>query len=132
MQTVSFPATGSAPTNRISAVNATSYTYDVNGNVTNDGTHTYAYDAENRLVSVDSGATASYAYDQQNRRYKKTAGGSVTHYVWQGGQVMAEYNGGTGAVQAQYYYAGSRLFEKVSGGSTQVLLSVTKHEKVTQ
>lgn len=122
LQTVSFPNTGSAPTNRLSAVNGTSYLYDADGNVTNDGAHSYTYDSENRLVSVDGGATASYAYDQQNRRYKKTVGSSVTHYVWQGNQVLAEYNGGTGAVQVQYYYADGRLYEK-GGSSTQVLLS---------
>ncbi|HKQ03824.1 MAG TPA: RHS repeat-associated core domain-containing protein [Blastocatellia bacterium] len=122
LQTVSFPGTGTAPTNRLSAVSGTSYTYDTNGNVTNDGSHSYTYDSENRLVNVDNGAAATYAYDQQNRRYKKTVGSSVTHYVWDGEQVLAEYNGSTGALQVNYWYAGSRLFEK-TGGSTQVLLS---------
>jgi len=37
----------------------TGYQYDANGNLTNDAVHTYTYDAENRLVSVDGGATAS-------------------------------------------------------------------------
>lgn len=60
------------------------YSYDAAGNVTNDGTHSYAYDAENRLVSVDAGATALYSYDNQNRRYKKLASGAGTHYIWQG------------------------------------------------
>src|SRR5947209_18626514 len=47
LQTVTFPNTGSAPTNGISAVNGTSYLYDANGNVINDGGHTYKYDSEN-------------------------------------------------------------------------------------
>src|SRR5207244_3742196 len=68
MQTVSFPGTGSAPTNRISSVGGTNYSYDANGNVTNDGNHTYTYDSENRLVSVDGGSIASYAYDNHNSR----------------------------------------------------------------
>ncbi len=75
-----------------------SYSYDAAGNVTNDGVHSYGYDSENRIVSVDGGSTASYAYDHQNRRYKKTIGSTVTHYVWQGSQVLAEHNGSTGAV----------------------------------
>ena len=41
------------------------HTYDATGNVTNDGVHSYTYDSENRLVSVDSGAT--YAYDQHRQ-----------------------------------------------------------------
>ena len=49
---MTFPNTGSAPTNGISAVNGTSYLYDANGNVINDGGHTYKYDSENRLVQT--------------------------------------------------------------------------------
>jgi YD repeat-containing protein len=78
------------------------YTYDANGNVTNDSVHAYTYDAANRLVSVDGGATAQYAYDQNNRRYKKTVGSNVTHYVWEGSQVLSEHDGSTGAVLVEY------------------------------
>lgn len=111
-QTVSFPGTGSAPTNRITSVTTgttLNYAYEANGNVTSDGVHSYGYDSENRLVSVDSGGTASYAYDHQNRRYKTTAGSIVTHYIWQGEKVIAEHNGSTGAILVNYIYAGSRM-----------------------
>jgi RHS repeat-associated protein len=110
-QTVSFPGTGSAATNRITSVTSgttVNYTYDANGNVTSDGVHSYTYDSENRVSSVDSGA-ASYAYDHQNRRYKTTVGSTVTHYVWQGQNVLAEHNGSTGALLVNYLYAGSRV-----------------------
>jgi YD repeat-containing protein len=36
------------------------YQYDAAGNMTNDGSHTYTYDAENRIISVDDGNTATY------------------------------------------------------------------------
>jgi len=111
-QTVSFPGTGSAPTNRITSVTSgatVNYSYDANGNMTNDGVHSYTYDSENRLVNVDPGGGASYAYDHQNRRYKTTVGSIVTHYVWQGQNVLAEHNGGTGAVIVNYIYAGTRM-----------------------
>src|SRR5205085_5116669 len=101
IQSASLQQSSGVPSNRLTSVtnNSTTlnYTYDANGNVTNDGLHSYAYDSENRLVSVDGGATATYAYDQQNRRYKKTVGSTVTHYVWEASQVVAEYNGSTGA-----------------------------------
>ena len=125
LQAVSFPGTGSAPTNRITSVTGSTtvnYTYDANGNVTNDGVHTYSYDSENRLVAVDAGATASYGYDHQNRRYKKIVGSSVTHYIWEGSRVTKEYNGSTGALQVYYEYAGGRLLMK-GGSSTQVFMS---------
>ena len=125
-QTVSFPGTGSAPTNRITSVTGggtLNYTYDADGNLTKDGVNSYEYDSENRLIKSIGGVTASYAYDHQNRRYKKTISGSVTHYVWEGSQVVGEYNGSTGAMLAQYGYAGSRMIAKTAGGATQYFLS---------
>jgi RHS repeat-associated protein len=105
----------------VSGQTTLNYTYDANGNVTNDGSHGYTYDSENRVISVDNGA-AVYAYDHQNRRYKKTVGSTVTHYVWEGNQVVGEYNGSTGTMLVSYSYAGSRLIGK-NAGSTQVILS---------
>ncbi|MEK6289148.1 MAG: RHS repeat-associated core domain-containing protein, partial [Acidobacteriota bacterium] len=95
--------------------------YDAAGNVTNDGVHSYSYDAENRLVSVDNGATASYKYDHQNRRVSKAVGSSLTHYVWQGSQVIAEHDATTPlpgygqppyqvqSARVDYVYAGARM-----------------------
>jgi YD repeat-containing protein len=37
------------------------YTYDAAGNMTGDGIRSYAYDGENRIVSVD-GTAATYTY----------------------------------------------------------------------
>ncbi len=46
----------------------------------------------------------------------------MTHYVWEGGKVLGEYNGGTGALQVAYWYVGVRLYKK-TGTTTQVFLS---------
>jgi RHS repeat-associated protein len=72
---------------------------------------------------VDGGSTASYSSDNQNRRYKKTIGSTVTHYVWEGSQVLAEHNGSTGAVLIDYVYSGSRMIAKVASGTAQYSLS---------
>jgi YD repeat-containing protein len=51
-------------------------TYDGNGDLTFDGTFTYGYDPESRLISASgAGNTASYAYDAQGRRKSKTVNG---------------------------------------------------------
>ena len=56
----------------------TTFIYDADGNMTGDGTFAYAYDAENRLVSVTSAAETNgairvlNAYDHRNRRIRKT------------------------------------------------------------
>ncbi|MGH9450753.1 MAG: hypothetical protein ACRD11_09435 [Terriglobia bacterium] len=47
-----------------------------------DGTHTYQYDAEGRIVSVDNGTTASCVYNALGERVEKNVGGSHTEYVF--------------------------------------------------
>ncbi|MEN3331486.1 MAG: hypothetical protein V7641_851 [Blastocatellia bacterium] len=74
-------------------------------------------------MSVDGGATASYSYDHQNRRYKTTVGSTVTHYLWKGGQGLAEHNGSTGAVLVNYVYAGNWKIARIVGGTTTYLLN---------
>src|SRR5262249_17015057 len=95
------------------------YTYDAAGNVTSDGVHTYQYDAENRIVSVDNGSTAAYAYDFKKRRFSKTVANTTTHYIWEGGRVLAEHNGSNGAVLVEYIGG----VAKIVGGSTSYFLS---------
>ena len=43
--------------------------------------HSYAYDAENRIISVDGGAT-TYVYVANGQRVQKTVGGAVTDYIY--------------------------------------------------
>ena len=66
--------------------------YDANGNLTSDGVHTYQYNYNNRLISVDNGATATYTYDALNRRIQKVvvSTGSTTNYYYCGDQAIEE------------------------------------------
>lgn len=121
IQTVTLQQSGGVPTNQIATVNAVGFSYDAAGNVTNDGSHSYTYDAENRVVSIDGGA-AQYGYDHRNWRVKKIASGATTHYVWEGGQVLAEHNGAGGNL-VDYVYAGGKMIAKVASGSTQYFIS---------
>ena len=58
--------------------------YDAAGNITSDGSHTYTYDAENRIHSVD--ATTIYTYDPEGNRIAKTVSGVVqTEYLYDTG-----------------------------------------------
>ncbi|HVB55007.1 MAG TPA: hypothetical protein VNE63_01055, partial [Candidatus Acidoferrales bacterium] len=57
------------------------YQFDAAGNMTHDASHSYTYDAENRITQVDGGSTASYIYDAEGHRVQKTAGGVTTNYV---------------------------------------------------
>jgi YD repeat-containing protein len=61
--------------NQYTTVGTTPYSYDNNGNLTNDGTYRYYYDCENRLTDVndqDNHRIARYFYDFAGRRVKKT------------------------------------------------------------
>jgi RHS repeat-associated protein len=127
IQSVTLQQSGGAPTNQLTSVTNSgktfNYTYDNAGNVTNDGAHSYQYDAENRVVSVDSGITASSSYDHQNRRIKKTVGLTVTHYIWEGGQVIAEHNGSTGVALVNYLYNRRQMIAQVVGSTTTYYLN---------
>lgn len=74
------------------------------------------------MVKLDNGS-ATYAYDYKNRRYKRIVGSTVTHYVWEGSQVVAEYDGNTGSQLAQYGYAGTRMIAKSASGTAQYFLN---------
>ena len=92
------------------------HAYDAAGNVTSDGAHTYTYDGEHRLTQVDGGGSIAYGYDYANRRIKKVSGGAVTHYVWEGSEVLGEFNAGTGAHLADYVQAGGRQVARLASG----------------
>jgi RHS repeat-associated protein len=75
-------------------------TYDPNGNLTNDGTNTYAWDARNRLIGISGGTTASFAYDALGRRVNKTINGTTISYLYDRNDIIQEISGG--AVGANY------------------------------
>jgi RHS repeat-associated protein len=66
---------GGVPNNRID-----SDSYDAAGNLLNDGTNSYTYDAENRIKSVNGATT--YTYDAEGRRVAKTTGASVIDFIY--------------------------------------------------
>ena len=67
--------TYASTSNRLTAIagsHTKSYSYTANGNISNDGSHNYIYDARNRLVSVDYGTT--YTLNGLGQRIKKDSG----------------------------------------------------------
>ena len=77
--------------NQYSAAGTAAFLYDANGNLNTDGTNTYTYDIENRLVSMN--VVMTLAYDPLGRLYQ-TAGGpsGTTRYLYDGDALVAEYN----------------------------------------
>ncbi len=122
IQTVTIAQTNSVANNRIASVWAgfnVNYNYDAAGNVTWDGAHSYTYDAENRLVSVDGGGTATYTYDHQNRRVKSVTGTASIHYVWENSQVLAEHNVSNGSLRVEYINSDGKVVAKEEAGAAE-------------
>jgi RHS repeat-associated protein len=85
------------------------YQYDAAGNMTFDGNHHYAYDAEGRLSTVDG--TVFYVYDAAGRRVAKGAGSSMTRFYIYGpdGQVRSERDGSNNWFQSYIYFGGREI-----------------------
>jgi RHS repeat-associated protein len=104
-----------APNNQFTG---TPYQYDAAGNMTQDASHSYTYDAENRLTTVDGGSTANYVYDAEGDRIEKIAGGVTTVYYYDPvGNLTTETNGGD-TLNIGYVYSGGQLLAEYEGGST--------------
>ena len=95
--------------NQIASQDGTTFSHDDNGNLTDDGTLTYKYDAFNRLREVrrksDSMLVAKYVYDAQGRRVRKI--------VSNGGVDNTPAVDGT----TDYLYSGSRCVEERDGSN---------------
>jgi RHS repeat-associated protein len=110
----------------------TDYTFDADGNLaTRDGpgpSQTFTFDRVNRLRRVEEGAStlAEYLYDPFGRRTQKTASGVTTWFLWDGDQLLGEYDG-SGARTRRYAYAGGFAPLQVAdpdGGSGETIYDV--------
>ncbi len=89
------------------------YTYDADGNLTSDGRWTNRWDAENRLLEMESltnapagsGVKMQFAYDHQSRRTSKVVSnwtgsvwqlGTNLHFLYDGWNLLAELNATNG------------------------------------
>ncbi len=113
-------------------------TYDLNGNMTSDGTNSFAWDAENRLIRITypgSGNFSSFVYDGLGRNVSivETVAGSVTstkQFVWCDRR-RCEQRDASSAITAQFFRGGETIsgtkyfFEKDHLGSIRELTDNT-------
>jgi len=87
------------------------FAYNAAGDVTNDGSYSYSWDAENRLTTA---AGVTYTYDGDGQRVKKSSG---TLY-WRGssGSVLAETDT-SGNTTNEYIFFGARIARRDSSGN---------------
>jgi len=95
--------------NQYSSVGGVIHTYDNNGNLTSTGTNTYGYDYENRLIHAviaSPQGEAVYSYDAFGRRISKTVNGVTTTFLYDGDDIIAEYDA-SGNLVTKYVYGDS-------------------------
>jgi RHS repeat-associated protein len=87
-------------------------TFDLNGNMTSDGTNTYQWDAENRLIQINpgSGNNTQFTYGGLSHVVEivETVSGTLTstkQFVWCIDR-MCEARNASGTVTAQYFSRG--------------------------
>ena len=119
--------------NQLTADSNFGYQYDDNGNLTRKtllatGNFTaYTYDAENRLTKVEEfaagnptpAATSTYRYDGLGRRIEKIANGQTKRYIYDGEDILLEYDGAN-VLQTRYTH-GPGIDEPITvtkGGAT--------------
>ena len=119
--------------NQLTADANFTYQYDDNGNRTRKtllatGNFTqFTYDAENRLTKVEDfaagnptpAATSTYRYDGLGRRIEKVANGQTKRYIYDGEDILLEYDGAN-VLQARYTH-GPGIDEPIAvtkGGAT--------------
>ena len=92
-------------------------TYDLDGNMTFDSILTYAYDAENRLVSVSSNGitVVSNEYDHNGRRVRKTTPVAVTTFLYDGWNLIYEHEVVGSVTNETFYYWGKDISGTLQG-----------------
>jgi RHS repeat-associated protein len=95
--------------NRISN---TGFAYDNAGNLTADGTYSYAWNALNQLTSAGG---VTYTYDGDGRRVKKANG--TLYWYGPGGSVLAETDLSGNLIREFVYFNGERIARRDSTGS---------------
>ena len=78
--------------------------YDLNGNLLSDGSWSYTYNIENRLISANNpaaGHTATIEYDPMGRMSATLIDGSRRERLYDGSELLALYNG-SGAIAERW------------------------------
>ncbi|HUA14073.1 MAG TPA: RHS repeat-associated core domain-containing protein [Verrucomicrobiae bacterium] len=135
--------TNTSPTNQYYQISGggsgTSNYYDTNGNLTNDVTNTYTWDAEGNMVGAGGSTTVSMIYDALDRMVEQTRSSGHTEIVYGPyGMKLALMNGQTlvnafvkipGGARAVYGSSGLAYFRHADHLGSSRLATTTSRTK---
>jgi RHS repeat-associated protein len=113
--------------NQLTQWGSSSLNYDLNGNLTNDGTNTYTWNARNQLASINSGTTASFQYDGFGRRQTKTVSGASTSFLYDGINPVQELSGAAATANLVTGLAVDEIFSRTDSAGARYFLSDALH-----
>lgn len=71
---------------------STNFKYDLNGNIVSDNTNSFAYDPENRLISVSGARNVILNYDPLGRLSQINSDQNATSFAYDGHALVGEYD----------------------------------------
>lgn len=107
--------------NRLTQWGSASPAYDLNGNLTNDGTNTFTWDARNRLTAITG--VASFVYDGSNRRQSATQAGVTIASFYDGFNPVQEQLGGAVFANLLTSPDVDERFARAEGAATSIYLT---------
>jgi RHS repeat-associated protein len=91
--------------NQNASVGGTTWTYDKDGNLTSDGTRSFTYDPENRLLTESGPVSMTLSYDPTGRLQQSVIGtpAVTTNFLYDGDALVEEYSA-SGTVLRRYVH----------------------------
>jgi RHS repeat-associated protein len=89
--------------NQYTAAGPANFTYDANGNLSSDGSTSFVYDAENRLVSASGASSGTMSYDPLGRLWQVIGPLRTTRFTYDGDALIGEWDG-VGTLRRRYVH----------------------------
>ncbi len=110
--------------NRLTVSNGIAQAYHNNGALTNDGSHTYAWNNRDQLGAITGANSATFTYDAFGRRRSANVNGQVTVYLYDSwNPIQLKTNTGV-VVESRLYGPGlDQIYARTRNGVTESFLT---------
>ncbi|MFD7658351.1 RHS repeat-associated core domain-containing protein [Actinosynnema sp. NPDC059797] len=110
--------------NRLVSAGGVELTYDADGNLLDDGTTAYSWNARGQLTGTSrTGLASTHAYDAAGTRTARVVGGVTTRFVHDGANAVAELDAAGAVTAAQLSGGVDQWFARTAAGVTDTTLT---------